>query len=136
MQSFSLFSHYFRDICSKGNNNITITQFSFLYGWKMYNREKRWWWRDAVHHSFSTLIYSTKYVRVGYIYSQINGVLWRVQYNMMTTLFVQIAEARQISFRMYGLYVCSMVANIMETSRITLNNKIENNNIYGDSGGC
>lgn len=39
-------------------------------------------------------------------YSQINGVLWRVQYNMMTTLFVQIAEARQISFRMY---VCMYV---------------------------
>lgn len=44
---------------------------------------------------------STKYVRFGY--SQINGVLWRAQYNMMTTLFVQIAEARQISFRMLYL---------------------------------
>lgn len=49
-----------------------------------------------------------------------------------------IAEARQISFRMY-IKMCiddAELLNIMETSRITLNNKIENNNIYGDSGGC
>lgn len=36
----------------------------------------------------------------------------------------------------YVYQMCIDVANIMATSRITLNNKIENNNIYGDSGGC